>query len=264
MTLETYAKYISSADGGLYDDSPLGIYDSEFGDAGSPTQVLTEEYSVPECFSEDLFALVDEDEYELDKAGDTNGADGTAASLDSTEDFSRPPWRWILIGPARSGTGMHIDPLWTNAWVTVLQGMKRWMLFPPSCPGEGIGMVKGQQQIPSSIWFRDYYDTVTSGSWPLEWKPIEVLQRPGETVFVPNGWAHAVLNLELTVAVTHNYASEFGPFERMWQQVVVDEPCFAKRWNSALKRRRPDLAQRAKEWHLSHAHEAWTGNVVLM
>lgn len=83
-------------------------------------------------------------------------------------------------------TGLHIDPLWTNAWVTILQGRKRWILFPPNTPHDQIGLC--QPQIPSVVWFRDYYARVTAKDWPEEWQPVEVLQSPGETVFVPNGW----------------------------------------------------------------------------
>ena len=250
------------------DDSPLGIYDSEFGDDSSPTCVLLNEYCIPKCFSRDLFDLADEEDDDdddddggpCDETGvnfndDDNGETGEEVGEDAeAEDrkgdhattlSSRPPYRWILIGPERSGTGMHVDPLWTNAWVTVLQGQKLWLLFPPETPYTSIGMTEGRPQIPSSIWFRDYYDVVTSPSWPKQYQPVEVLQNPGETVFVPAGWPHLVLNLELTVAVTHNYASEYGPFfERMWEEVARDEPDFAARWHSGLRKNgREDLTK---------------------
>mmetsp|Transcript_20189 Transcript_20189/g.44065 ORF Transcript_20189/g.44065 Transcript_20189/m.44065 type:complete len:353 (+) Transcript_20189:665-1723(+) len=239
LTLRTYGKYISTAEG-LTDDSPLAIYDAEFGDEDSPTSVLLDEYTVPQCFSPDLFDLA------LPSAsdgGDDGGTDDIATCA------NRPPYRWILIGPARSGTGLHVDPLWTNAWVTVLQGRKRWLLFPPCTPPETIGMIEDQPQIPSSVWFRDYYEKVTSVDWPEERRPVEVLQCPGETVFVPNGWPHLVLNLELTVAVTHNYASEEGPFERMWEEVATEEIDFARRWYAGMLARRKRLADRVKEYH---------------
>lgn len=99
LSFATYAKYISNLEG-LLDDSPLGIYDAEFGDEDSPTHKLLEEYEydVPSCFSPDLFLLADDD----------------------TIRTERPPFRWILIGPERSDTGMHVDPLFTNAWVTII------------------------------------------------------------------------------------------------------------------------------------------------
>ena len=224
MSLQTYSKYITTPEG-LSDDSPLGIYDSQFGD-DDPTKVLLNEYTVPKCFSQDLFELMD-----------------TSVDSDVGEEaVPRPPHRWILIGPERSGTGLHVDPLCTCAWVTVLQGQKRWLLFPPETPYELIGMIEGEPQIPSSIWFADYYERVTSPSWPENYKPVEILQRPGETVFVPAGWPHLVLNLELTVAVTHNYASEFGPYNRMVEDVLSEEPEFAVKWRAGLKKNgREDL-----------------------
>ena len=86
MSLETYSKYITNPEG-LSDDSPLGVYDSQFGD-DEPTSVLLTEYSVPECFSPDLFECVAavEDEESLDD-------NSTQSSTPSNVDESRPPFR---------------------------------------------------------------------------------------------------------------------------------------------------------------------------
>ena len=242
MELKTYQKYVATE--GSYDDAPLGIYDSEFGD-DEPTKVLLQEYNVPACFSPDLFDLA------LMETNSANNDDTTKVLTP----IKRPPFRWILIGPPRSGTGLHIDPLWTNAWVTLIQGTKRWILFPPSTPPEEIGFISDQPQIPSSIWFRDYY--FKNRDKIKKYNPVEVLQKRGETVFVPNGWIHLVLNLDFSVAVTHNYACEFGPstLENIWKQVVIDEPNFALSWYNGLKKRRPDLAKRIHDFHMTKKEE---------
>ncbi|XP_074304173.1 lysine-specific demethylase JMJ21 isoform X1 [Silene latifolia] len=176
MKLRDYVSYIKLQ----RDEDPLYIFDEKFGEAAP---CLLKDYTVPDLFQEDLFDVLDPDQ--------------------------RPPFRWLIIGPERSGASWHVDPALTSAWNTLLCGRKRWALYPPGKVPLGVTVHVDEEDgevnidTPSSLqWWLDFYPLL-----PDEDKPIECTQLPGETIFVPSGWWHCVLNLEPTVAVTQNFVN---------------------------------------------------------
>jgi histone arginine demethylase JMJD6 len=64
---------------------------------------------------------------------------------------------------------------------------------------------------------------------------IECIQYPGETMFVPGGWWHAVINLDNTFAITENVCNA-GNFERVWTQTRKSRKRLAYRWLKRLRK----------------------------
>ena len=153
-----------------------------------------------------------------------------------------PPHRWFLIGPKRSGSEIHQDPLGTSAWNTSVQGHKRWLLIPPA-PGLTKKFVRAKHlrkkgEDDEAI---HYFDLHLPRLKDAEHRPggklpemIECIQYPGETMFVPGGWWHAVQNLDTTIAITENVCNE-GNFERVWMQTCKNRKRLAYTWLRLLR-----------------------------
>ena len=176
FTLDEYISYCN----GRAETDLLPLYVFEDLSLVAPSEVksaILNYYSVPEFFRSDMFELVQES---MPKVG-------------------RPRFRWLLVGPTRSGTPLHRDPHGTSAWNSLVSGSKHWVLLPPNTK-ESVLRLDIKDHL---VWC----DEVLPGLLQDESVGvIEYLQRPGETVFVPAGWWHAVVNLELSVAVTENLA----------------------------------------------------------
>lgn len=98
MPLRMYMHYMQHN----RDEEPIYLFDGKFGERAPG---LLEDYKVPMYFQEDFF----EQCLPQDK---------------------RPDFRWLVMGPKRSGSSWHMDPYMTSAWNALICGAKRWAFYP--------------------------------------------------------------------------------------------------------------------------------------
>ena len=87
------------------------------------------------------------------------------------------------------------------------------------------------------VWFSAMLPAIwpDSQDWTAMHGPVQiVVQRPGETVFVPRGWWHAVINLEFSVALTQNFGAR-RDFENVWQSMQVKRRYRSGVWRCGVR-----------------------------
>lgn len=178
-TLKTYLEYMRNNT----DESPLYLFDRDFVskmDLATLKNHPSPSYWTPSCFGEDLFAVL----------GD-----------------KRPDDKWLIVGPARSGSTYHKDPNATSAWNAVLKGSKYWIMFPSSPtspPPPGVYVSEDQSEVTSPLsiaeWLLGFHAEArkTPGC-------VEGVCHEGEVLHVPSGWWHLVVNLDTSIAITQNF-----------------------------------------------------------
>ncbi len=90
-------------------------------------------------------------------------------------------------------------------------------------------ILKGGDDEPINYFFEILPRMIRAEGKALEGKVFEFIQYPGDTVFIPGGWWHAVLNIDDTVAVTQNFCSRVN-FDKVWCATRSGRKKMAVRW----------------------------------
>ena len=162
---------------------------------------------------------------ELLRAYGDNGA-LTGVDLLAQSCYADLPSRWLLVSGLGTGSGWHVDPLNTSAWNALISGRKRWAMYPPEVgapPGvpRDVGtLASGDAAARGQGWWgitaphrlslksREYFSTTLPNLPSSARRPLQCMQRAGDTIFVPSGYWHATLNTAAgNVAFTQNFAS---------------------------------------------------------
>ncbi|XP_017773859.1 PREDICTED: jmjC domain-containing protein 4, partial [Nicrophorus vespilloides] len=118
---------------------------------------------------------------------------------------NKDDYRFVYMGPKSTWTQFHADVFNSYSWSTNIFGQKKWIIFPP---GE-------EKKLKDKIGNLPYrLETI-----PESVKYLEVIQNPGDAIFVPSGWHHQVTNLTDTISVNHNWVNGCN-IKLMWLEFV--------------------------------------------
>lgn len=118
-------------------------------------------------------------------------------------DCESDDFRFAYLGSHLTTTGLHTDVYASHSFSVNLCGVKCWLFIDPK-DLQTIASLYDDQQLPSWITKDDLFRGPLVNHRHL----IKILfQYPGQTVFVPSGWYHQVLNIGTTLSINHNWCN---------------------------------------------------------
>eukprot|EP00927_Polykrikos_kofoidii_P040509 TRINITY_DN34612_c0_g2_i1.p1 TRINITY_DN34612_c0_g2~~TRINITY_DN34612_c0_g2_i1.p1 ORF type:complete len:614 (+),score=67.03 TRINITY_DN34612_c0_g2_i1:152-1993(+) len=204
------------------DDSPLHLFESRFDDPR--LQEILEDFDVPAFLPIDLLGLVNR--------------------------YSRPSYRWFGVGPRRSGLSLCTASYGKAMWTGVTHGRRRWVLFQPGTQIESLlarkpehGLNPRLATLEPTTFFHEALPRIRADSPDV---PIwEVVQGPGDLLFVPGNWCVAAVNLEDTVCVMQTFCG-LDDFDAVWRRIRRNRRKFSSLWFRNLRKFAPPLYRRAE------------------
>ena len=119
-------------------------------------------------------------------------------------------YKFVYLGPQGSWTPFHTDVFGSYSWSANVSGYKKWIFFQPDTQPQNVYDIS--KVIPKS----EDFDMKLKSHGDLEY--FEVVQGPGEVIFVPSGWYHQVLNMTDTLSINHNWFNATN-IQYIWNQL---------------------------------------------
>eukprot|EP01043_Picozoa_sp_COSAG02_P039855 COSAG02_NODE_3178_length_7221_cov_1.761163_3_plen_383_part_00 len=190
---------------------------------------------------------------------------------------------YFSFGPKAVGLSFHEH---SAAFNVVLFGAKQWFIYPPISQPERIepwsastalpGSGEGETASPASwsseeLFNMTFVELLTPAVWAATVKrrlsaqarPLECVTRPGDVMYVPAGWAHAVANLEPAAALAWQLptkSSHHALDELAFRVAALGEHGRATESPSLIKEQLAWLTQSSdKEDQVLTPLDAWSG-----
>ena len=158
---------------------------------------------------------------DLERDFDKHGGGYFRDAFDALRPEWRPPFTWAFLGAKGTRTKLHVDVWHTDAWLTVLQGSKRFVLFHP-------GHAKHVFDETTRRCAALDCDNVAAldNTFPTFRRatPVVAVVGKGETIYIPRGWPHYAVALSAGVSLTKNFLSRANR-----RRVLEETVAFANR-----------------------------------
>lgn len=117
-------------------------------------------------------------------------------------------YKFVYMGPKNSWTPLHTDVYGSFSWSANIVGKKKWFLISP------------ETQLSLNYKINPLNLNDLSNQELMNLNVSQVIQNAGETIFIPSGWVHQVINLEDTISINHNWFNATN-LHLIWQNLLA-------------------------------------------